>query len=57
MCTVKEERGAAGAEVALRREIVLGKREVDGGDLEQLPELFNRLGAATRVVVGVGGGR
>ncbi len=51
MCAIRETRGLPGAAVVLRREIELGQRKIDGDDLALLPELLNRLGAATRVVV------
>lgn len=54
MCTLREERGGPEDEVTLKREIVLGRREVAGDDLAELSELFNRLGAASRVVVALG---
>ena len=55
ICQILEERGEPGDEVFLRREIQLLQRKIAGDDLAQLPELFNRLGAATRVVVALGG--
>lgn len=51
ICRIRETQGGPGEAVVLRREIVLREREITGEHLDQLPELLNRMGAATRVVV------
>jgi hypothetical protein len=54
ICSIRETQGGMGETVVLRREIVLRERQIDGENLEHLPELLNRMGAATRVVVALG---